>query len=131
MIEDNLRDYLLTKVAITTLVSTRIYPEYLPQKPTLPAITFARTSSPRIMTLNTGRPGLAAARIQIDCWAKTYGAAKALGEQVRIALQGYTGTLSGTVSAQAVHFYGDWDVYEPETKEHRVVMDFEIWHAES
>jgi len=131
MIEENLTEYLLTKSDITDLIVARIYPNILPQDPTFPSITYNRVSGRRVLKLNPGRSGLAVARFHINCWAETYSAVKALAEEVRIALQGYQGVLSDGVSAQAVHFYGDWDQYESETHEYRVIMDFEIWHTES
>lgn len=131
MIEDNVVAYLLTKTDITNIVTARIYANTLPQKPTLPALTYNRIATERSQTLNTGRPGLAAARLQFDCWGKTYAEVKTLAEKMRLTLQGFSGVLSGGISAQAIHLFGEWDMYEPTTQEFRVVLDFEVWFSES
>ncbi len=76
-----------------------------------------------------GPSGLAHPRIQIDVWADTYAAVKAAATQVRLALDGYAGTVDGVV-IKAVILNGDGDRYEDHPKRHRVSMDFTIWHQE-
>ena len=60
-----IRAYLITQTALTALVGTRIYCPRLPEKATLPAISFftrGGTSTPYI-------PGIPEPSVQFDCWA--------------------------------------------------------------
>ena len=85
-----LRTRMISLTAITTLTSTRIYPEVLPQNSTLPAITY-RTITGDAESHLLGISGLVHSRIQIDCFAATHISARAVHEQVRLAWVGYTG----------------------------------------
>ena len=125
MIEEGLKSYLAGVAAIAAIVSGRIYPVKLPDEPTLPALVYLRTAGVSVESLD-GK-GAAHPRFQIDAYAETYAAVKGLAEAVKTALRGYQGTW-GTLKIQAVRFLGDADMYEPETEEERVTMDFEIWH---
>lgn len=66
-----------------TLVSSRAYPLVLPQKPTVPAITYQQISAVRVRNLPDGRAGKVRLRFQIDCWADTYTAVHALADSVK------------------------------------------------
>lgn len=130
MIGENLAEYLYSVSALTALVSRRIYPLAMPQEPTLPAVTYTRVSTTRPATIGGGKPGLSMTRFQIDCYGSTYAAADAVAEAVRGALQGYQGTLSGSVVAQNISVVDTTDIYEDETLESRISLDVEIWHNE-
>jgi hypothetical protein len=107
-----------------------VFPVKLPQNPTLPAITFFQVSGSRIRTMGgnnlNGRP-----RWQVSCWARSYLAAKALADQVVLALDGFTGTLGGTggVEVQGINLENEIDQDEPEVGFYQVILDFTIWHG--
>lgn len=82
---------LLATVAITDVCSTRITPDVLPKNQTLPAITYSIVSNIPEHHLG-GRSELAQARVQLDVYAGTRDAANELGELVRLAIDGQTGT---------------------------------------
>ena len=107
-------------VAAVPLVAGRCYPLLLPQNPTLPAVTFFKVSNPRVETL-IADASLQHPRYQFSCWALTYGAAWAVAEQVRLALQGLT-------SAGAGNYQNAVDLYDPETGWYHVAVDITIWH---
>ena len=69
-------------------------------------------------------------RLQLDSYATTYSAVKDIADQVRIAIDGYRGTQSGTVIG-GVLSGEEQDFYEQDTKLHRVSQDFIIWHQEA
>lgn len=128
MIEDDMYTYLQTVSGLTALVSTRIYPNELPQEPDLPAVVYHRITGARTET--TGNDSqLAHPMFQLDAYAATYSAVKAVAEQLRLALQGYSGLWDAT-PVSAVRFLGDMDMIEPETGEHRVSIEIEVWHEE-
>lgn len=114
-IRDDLRTYLLTKTAFTTLVGSgddaRVYPGFQPQGVTLPAVVLDTISdSPEHTT--DGHCSLTVARLQVQCWGKTPDSAQAVAEQVRLAVDGYRGTWGSTTINQAFKLDGE-DGEEP------------------
>ena len=79
------RTKLIGTSAVAALLGTRIYPDQLPQSPTLPAAVYygiSGTDEPRL----SGLAGFATERIQIDAYASTRLAANALALAIRDAL---------------------------------------------
>lgn len=87
---------MLADAPIGAIVGTRIYPQSRPQGSTLPAITSTRISGGPLYA-DEGEIGLEFARIQVDCWALTYGTAKLLADAVTRHLSGFQGLHSGKV----------------------------------
>jgi len=131
IIEEALYAYLTNYAELTALVGDRIYPVILPQNTTLPAVTFQRISGIREYS-QSGPSGLAHPRFQFSCWAEKYEEAKAVAEQIRLALEGYKGMMGGSdgVRVDAIYVEDDHDIYDPETKEYHVALDAIIWHEE-
>lgn len=73
------------------LVSTRIYPNEVPQGASMPAISYEQTSGDREHTMD-GPVGMVPGGFVLNCWAETYSGARTLSDYVRIALDGYSGT---------------------------------------
>jgi hypothetical protein len=109
---------------VTALVATRIYPMLMPQTAPLPAVTYQRISTERVQGLR-GSLGLIDPRVQVDSWAETYGTAKRVAEQVRLALDGYT-TPGGLFSM----ILAERDLLEEDGLRHRVSQDYSIWAPE-
>lgn len=87
--------HLLNDPGIAAVVGTRVYPQVLPQNPTLPALTYQVVGNPR-RPVNLASPNtLATARVQITAHSKRLGECEPLAEAVRQALQGFTGRLGG------------------------------------
>jgi Protein of unknown function (DUF3168) len=129
MMEAAIRSLLLADSAVTTLVGTRICPLVLPQKPTLPAITYQRISGQTQYTHDG--PALARPRVQIDCWASDYDTAKSLAAAAAAVLSGFKGISSG-VEIEGVFSAGCREFYEAETRPaplYRVSSDYFIWLA--
>lgn len=115
-IEEAVVARLLAVSGVTALAAARIGPPPLEQNATLPAIVCQRISGNRTAALD-GPTGKGEARIQVTCWASTYPAAVALGDQARIALDGYRGTLTvaggETLAVQGIFVEGPEDMPEP------------------
>lgn len=105
--------------AVAAVVSTRIYPVVLPQDVALPAISYSRISGGQINSL-TGYSNLESPRIQVDVWGETYSSVKSLAADVHTAMDGAT-TFGALLES-------DMDMYEDDTKIHRVSMDFIVWN---
>jgi Protein of unknown function (DUF3168) len=108
----------------------KVYPLVRPQGVPLPAITYQRISTTRVDPL--GEPNfLADGRLQIDCWAASYGAVKDLADAVRRRLNGFAEAkgprprLAG-IRALPSHL----DDYETDTEVYRVSQDFSVWFEE-
>lgn len=88
---------------VTSLVSTRIYPDVLPENCTYPAVVFARSNTEPMVTLG-GALVASTVSIAIGAWAKTRTTADAVADAVVAAFVGTDFYLSGREAA-----------YDPET----------------
>lgn len=128
-IAEALRTYIISDVTVGALVSTRMYPNKLPQNPTMPAITYQYIGGDSVMS-HDGASGLGNPIMQIDCWGSTYSEMDALFEAVRKRINGAKGTLSG-VQTQGIFLARRRDLYEYETKLHRRSSDWSVWSEEA
>lgn len=90
-----------------TSAGDRVYPR-LPQGVTHPCIRYQRISTNRVLAI-TGPVGVNAATVQVDCRADSYSEAKALADEVRAILHGYTGPW-GTLIARLVNLESENDL---------------------
>ena len=108
-IETDLYTTLANDAGVSALVSTRIYPNLVPESAANPCIDYSTITETRMDTLS----GVGDARrstIQISCHADTYAAAKGLFEAVYSALEG-DGYLESAI-----------DSYDPSTQTHSVYV---------
>lgn len=82
--------------AVSTLVGTRVYAKQLPQKPTLPAITWDDVGSVWNRDM-TGPAGKVRRRISLNAWASTERGAQELADAIRQGLDGFDGDMRNTV----------------------------------
>ncbi|WP_159981915.1 MULTISPECIES: DUF3168 domain-containing protein [unclassified Novosphingobium] len=75
--DEALRDLLLGTAAITDVVARRVDWGVRPQGDGLPAVTLERISGGALMNMNAPS-GWDVDRVQIECWGRTYKAAKDL-----------------------------------------------------
>lgn len=102
---------------LAPLVSGKSFPQLAAQDIAPPYIVYQRVVS---LTNNNlqGPSDLQNTRMQIDVYAKTYGAAQGLAADVRTAMQAASFT-NVELSEQ--------DFYELEARLHRVSLDYSIW----
>lgn len=95
--------------AVAALVSARVYNTRLPQKPTYPAVAYARISTGETMA-HDGPVGYETARFQIDSYAQTFSEARALADAVRDCLNGLHATVGGVVIHAVIldNEFSDW-----------------------
>jgi len=111
-IEDALYTYLSTYSGLTDLVSTRIYPDIFPQEVVPPAVVFTRESGPREMAMGS-RPGIAYPRYKFTALASTKTSAVDVVDQLRAALDYYSGTMGGESGVEVLFSRVD-DEYDEE-----------------
>ena len=109
--------------AVAALVSTRIYPDRLPQNVTLPAISYAIYSEDSIEAMG-GMTGLAETIIEVRCWSSTRLQATAMSDAVRLALASYQGTSAGVVIRRIHPDLGDVGRDEPDDSSDKPIY----WH---
>ena len=107
--------------ALAVLVDGRAYPMKLPERAVFPAITYFQVSNTEGNTMD-GYDKTIEGRWQISCWAETYGAAKALAEQVKVAIRAFSGSLTQIVKKS--YLANETDLYEPDVKLYNIPVDF-------
>ena len=130
-IEEGIYYHLANTPAVTAIVGTRIYPLKLPQKPTLPALTY-QLITPMSIIAHDGKSGTAQCRYQITGFANTPDAVRDLMEKVRICMDGYKGVIGGanTITVQAMLPEGGYENHDPETNRYMRARDYMIWYNE-
>ena len=122
--EELIRALLLADSGVSSHVSTRVNFGEHPQGQPFPALVLNTISDNEEYTLQ-GPNGVTAARVQVDCYATSYGSAKLLSRAVRSLLSGYQ---SGAL--QGVFLVGSRDSREGGSDEaerpYRVSMDFMV-----
>ena len=123
--------YLLASGSVSALVAARVLPHSRLQGSALPAVTVQRISG-GLLYADDGEIGLENPRMQVDCWATTYTAAKTLARAVTSALSAYSGTTGG-VEFSFVMLDNEQDLREPGANVaeylYRVSLDFIVWNA--
>lgn len=87
-----LRTALVTTTAVSSLLSSRVYPLVAPQSAALPFITYRRAGIRRQQTLG-GPMGVPQVTVEFDVYAATYEGARDLADRCRLVLDGYGGTV--------------------------------------
>ena len=123
-----LRARLVAAAPVTALVGSRIYWVDRPQASALPAITLQTISDDRPQHMK-GFIGLNPARVQVDLWTASYGAAADLAEKV-IAALAPADTANG-IRFERAFVDGKRDLGERVETQfiHRASIDFIIHHA--
>lgn len=124
-----LRTRLAADATVAALVAARIYRNLAPQGAAAPYLVGQMISAPRVATLD-GPTGLVTARVQWGAWATTPAAAEAAIDAVRASLDGFAGTIAGTV-VQGCTAADQFDLYDPETDRHGVLFDITVSFVEA
>lgn len=115
-----LRTKLTGDAGVAALVGTRVYWRNLPQEPTYPAITLETIGGDPDNTINATQV-LHWARVRINAWGKTYGAAYELAAAIETALNMTTTTVLRSINA-----LGKRDFYEEAIYAYYVTQDYSI-----
>lgn len=129
-----LRAYILADSTVAGLIGTRLYPITMPQKPTLPAVTYQVVSATRQPTMDHN-DNLPMTRVQIDCWALSFFDAMAVDDAIRTLFHDFArseiGGGSPSVLVAGVFAEDERHDYEPDTFLYRVSRDYKIFHREN
>lgn len=130
MIEESIKAYLDGYLGLNALVGARIYVLQKPQDATLPAVVYQKISGSRTRSPVMGNTGLTNPVYQFSAYSTTYASAKAIAEQLRLALNNYSGAM-GTTDVLLSVILSDIDGYDNDTKEYYSQMDFEFFTNET
>ena len=130
-IEAALYYHLVNDTDVKALISARAYPNVIPQDVGLPALAYQEISRPGAMA-HDGPTGIAWPRFQITAQADTYSEVVDLINKVRIALDGFTGTMGGAggVTIEGAFVKDVHDGYEFATERETKRLDVIIYHQE-
>lgn len=84
--ETSAYDALKNAPSVTALVDTRIYPDFVPEEKTLPAIAISRADTDYINTIHSNVPLGALVTLEVWCMAKTRAEAENLASVAAAAL---------------------------------------------
>lgn len=119
---------LLATAGLTALVSTRINWARRPQGEALPAVVLHRIDG-GVDYHTEGPSGLVESRVQVDCWAASYGSAKAVARQVEAAVSGARFT-SGAIRFDGIFIIDERDTtFDETTPIFRTSLDLAVHHA--
>ena len=90
-----LRTALVGTTAVTSLVSSRIYPVLAPASASLPFVTWRRSGIQREQTLG-GPMGMPRVSVEYSIYSTTYEEARQVADAMRLVLDGYGGTSNNT-----------------------------------
>ena len=127
----SLYSFLTDTDAITTLVSTRIYPGGAPRGESRPWVTFDKTGGAAEQAMS-GPTDLSVARVRITSWADSLEDAVIVASAINGALDGKTGTV-GSHYVQGAFRDNETSGIAPLDDNSDVVVDFvaqdfEIWY---
>lgn len=133
-VEKAVRDILISSTGVSSIVSERVYNGFAPQEVDLPFIIFQRERTERVRTLD-GPDGLVEADFEVNCVSLTSSQLQMLADEVRLAMDNYTGSTKG-VAIQRMMLDNETETVEVETsgsdKRIRVrSLDFTIWYCET
>lgn len=131
-IEKAIVSILQNNADVINLVGTRVYAFRLPQNATLPAITYHRISTYRVVTHDQTSIGLSNPRFQFNMYANSIDMCKQIAAAVRVAFLGYQGevTVTDKVSVYAVLPENEIDIIEADLDLYYTVADYKFSHNE-
>lgn len=129
MIEMSLRAFLLSRPGLTEHVGERFTPSPLPLGSELPALCYLIIDD--LPTMDSGGPSCyVETRIQIESWASSLQAARALDRLVVGVLFGYRGSWPGGIRVGGAFIRGSWALADPESGLWRAITDYSIKYFE-
>ena len=123
-------DRLSNYSGLTALVpSTRMYPVRAEQKPTRPYLVFRHVGTEPRQGAFDGDIGIADPRITVDCYADTLASARAVSEQVRGAMQRWSGTHASVVVLDS-QIEDEFDDYDEDIRAYVTTLDLQVMSRE-
>jgi hypothetical protein len=128
-----LRTALVGATAVTSIVSSKIYPLAAPSSASLPFVVWRRTGIQREQTLG---PPMGVPRVSVDyeIFSGTYEQARNISDAMRRVLDGYGGTVDNTTVSQASLEDESDDLVTlagSDVPVYQITQSYDIWWQES
>ncbi len=127
-LDEGIFDYLTSHSGMSSLIGTRLHPDYFSEDEELPAIAYSLEDE-RSMPTQQGPSALRQAIYRFDIWAGTAAEVMGVMKQMCAALDGYRG-LFKDVPIVGVFFDGAGRSRDPDTETFNVSMRFTIHYQE-
>ena len=124
MLEVDLRNHLLSNETLKSLISTRLYPGWIPENAVMPAVAFLCVSGVRHFDIDVAYP-----RYQFSVFSPRYLEAKEIVSEIRNILQRFKGKMGNTDVIQ-VAYQNEYENYERDTKLYHIAIDFKFIYRE-
>jgi hypothetical protein len=123
------------QAAVAAAVGSRVQPDNNPQDATLPRITVTKTGEQHPKHMK-GRSGICKTSVRVQVHAATRADAEAIGTNVGVLLDGYSGALAGGLSCQGIFQQdasNEWDqpVHGDEQGAKTDTLQFDVWAPDS
>lgn len=123
-IEAALYSKLTGDATLSGLMSSRWYPLWLPQDPTLPAGVYRRVTTSQDMA-HDGAIDIEWLRMQLDIYAESFADVREVANAVRDCINGFSGTVDST-KVWSVIFDNEVDDWTDLTEVYRITQDYHI-----
>lgn len=123
---EDFKAHLQADSSIVAAVSNRIYPQIIPDRGSIPAITYRIIVGEPANSLDGHTNGMVHYILQVDCWTRSFETAKSLARLVRTRI----GVKAATFSALVLEAPGE-DEYEDDTKRYRRMLTISCRHHET
>src|SRR5690625_1103944 len=130
--------HLLADAALAAIAGDRVFPGRLPQGIALPGVVL-QTINSMPHYADEGEIRYVESRVQLDCWASTYGASKQLARAVKSSLSpvdlapGAPVFTAPGIEFQFIELNGERDLPDSGSNNaeyfFRVSLDFTFWHS--
>lgn len=122
---EDFKAHLQADASVVAVVSNRIYPQIVPDRGSIPALTYKVIVGEPANSLDGFTSGMVHYLLQVDCWARSFESARSLALLVRNRV----GVKALTFSALVLELPGE-DEYEEETKRYRRMLNISCRHHE-
>ena len=131
-VESQIYTQLAATIAVTDVVSTRIYRYQAPRAAALPYLTFQRIDT-QIENHATGATVTTHCRVMVDSWGEDMDTVRKLADAVGTAISGWSNP-GGSPSISMCHQISDVDLSEIPDEGNdqmlfRISQDYELWYA--
>jgi hypothetical protein len=124
MLEEAIYLKLVNDTNITGAVDKRIYPNKLPNSPTLPAIRYNKISENKIRGFSSIQ--VSQSRMQFTCCGSSFSDSKNVAKKIFDCLDNFSGLISD-FEIKCIYLINEFDYYSDESAMYLTVADYYIW----
>jgi hypothetical protein len=114
-------------VTLQGLIGTRMYSDFLKERPTMPALVYQLIDSNHGYILEGTPISIEHPRVQIDVYSNDPVERETIGAAIKTALDGYIGTMVGT-DVGLLMYDNESNEYVSEALQYRKMLDFKVIH---